>query len=95
MIIIPFAVIAGIGFFSGMYSSDPGDMSGKLGLMMTLYMLIVGVVSVLFQPLVIVTMGTHVLSLIEGKKATGLMSQVENMDLGAAPSPYAPPPNNA
>ena len=48
-------------------------MSEKLGLMMSLYMLLVGVVTVLFQPLFLVTIGTHILSLIEGKKATGLM----------------------
>lgn len=82
VIYLPFLMLTGFGAMSGM--QDPGDTGSRMGWIMTLLMMLMGVVNVLLLPFLQVPLGLHALSLIEEKEGRGLLQRVDEMS--------APPP---
>lgn len=77
IIYLPFILLTSFGTMSGM--QDPGAAASNMGWFMTLFMLAAGVVNVLLQPLLLVPVGLHALSLMEEKEGAGLMQRVDEM----------------
>lgn len=77
VIYLPIMLVMGFGAMSGM--SDPQAIGSNMGWMMTVIMLLAGVMNVLLQPLLLVPLGLHTLSLIEEKEGRGLLQQVDDL----------------
>ncbi|MFZ1659184.1 MAG: hypothetical protein WAT61_10205 [Flavobacteriales bacterium] len=84
VIYLPMLLLTGFGAMSGM--DDPGEAGSRMGWIMTLFMVLMGVMNVLLQPFLQVPIGLHALSLIEEKEGRGLMQRVDEMN---APPPVA------
>lgn len=84
VIYLPMLLLTGFGAMSGM--DDPGEAGSRMGWIMTLFMVLMGVMNVLLQPFLQVPIGLHALSLIEEKEGRGLMQRVDEMN---TPPPVA------
>lgn len=83
IVYMPFAMLAEFGLLSGLITTDDalagqGAMQGLI----SLATLLAGVGSLVLQPLVLVPLGVHALSLIEDKMGRGLLQRVERAELG-------------
>lgn len=74
-IYLPFMMLTGFGAMSGL--ENPAEMGERMGWMMTVFMMLSGVVTVLLQPLILVPVGLQALSLMEEKEGRGLLERVE------------------
>jgi hypothetical protein len=80
VIYLPFLLFTGFGAMSGMEGMDnPGEFGERMGWVMTVFMLVAGLVSVLLQPLLQVPLGLQALSLMEEKQGRGLLQRVDQM----------------
>jgi hypothetical protein len=84
VIYLPMLLLTGFGAMSGM--DDPGEAGSRMGWIMTLFMVLMGVMNVLLQPFLQVPIGLYALSLIEEKEGRGLMQRVDEMN---TPPPVA------
>lgn len=77
IVYLPIMLLMGFGAMSGM--TDPQAIGSNMGWIMTVFMLVIGVMNVLLQPLLLVPLGLHTLSLIEEKEGRGLLQKVEEI----------------
>ena len=80
IVYLPFMLIAGFGTLSGLQGMHAAtEIGSRMAWLMTLFMVLAGVVSVILQPFLQVSIGLHALSLIEEKEGRGLMQRVDDI----------------
>lgn len=81
-IYLPFLLLTGFGAMSGIDAmGDPTVMGERMGWVVTLFMLVVGIVYVLLLPFLLVPLGLQGLSLLEEKEGRGLLQRVDQATL--------------
>ncbi len=77
-IYLPMLLLTGFGTMSGMEEmGDPSGAGHSIGIIMTVFMLVNGIVNILLQPFLLVPLGLQALSLLEEKEGRGLLERVE------------------